>query len=204
MAVGDIYSLTYIWTLHGQICNYVLHLKAKSAAATATTLVDTQLNFWIDTVRLLMSSECVFVSKRALRTVGASPDEAEKTFTGTVLGSVASPCPSSFIASVWSTRTGGFGRRKRGRVFIGGIPLSHILNSQLTTSGLGSHQNNSNSLVNRYGAAGTDSNWQWGVWSRLNGGSGTVINAVGFTPITLVNVKAVLGSQRKRKIGVGN
>lgn len=130
-------------------------------------------------------------------------------------GAVADLLPLQ-CACVLSLQTGVAGRRRRGRSYMFGISETVQVDSQWVSTFLTNMAGQAAAFMAKFGPAGTDPNFQVGVWSERTA-SGCVPNPsakglinietphpeLAFTPLTGIAVRPVVYSQRRRTLGVG-
>jgi len=116
----------------------------------------------------------------------------------------------SFCAAVLSYRTGFSGRSYAGRVYLPGLYAGSSESSRLVGGAFGLVQSLGATLLSTFGPTGTNTYGRVGVFSRLAGvtrsaGPPPVLNysILGWTQITQYIARADVGTQRKRKLGVG-
>lgn len=206
MANGSIYLVRFVWTWLGQTCQHTCHFKIISSTAgiNASTLTNRLLD--IPTVQWtpLMSNGVKFISIMASEITGAQTDTHTRPQPINAVGTQVGTAMGSEHAALWTLRTGGTGRRQRGRLYIGGLLPAQVADGLLTSGTFASHNTRASNILARFGAAGNDANYRWGVYSRLNGGSNPPLNSTAFRTITAIDVSRQATHNRKRKIGVGN
>jgi hypothetical protein len=204
MAIGDIFKTYFVGSLHGQLYNNVFHFKAKTNAATSL-LAATELHALFDNVqRNKLSRDLSLIKCIATNITNPVADIGEKLFSVGRIGNVLADSAPSWVAVVISFRTALVGKRFRGRLFVGAVSVTHILGNNLSGTGGVNFGSYATELMNKYGPAGTSANFQLGVFSRKIGGQTVPANPAGFTPYTQAIVRQALGSEQKRKPGVGN
>lgn len=109
----------------------------------------------------------------------------------------------SFAASLLSVRTGGGGRRGRGRLFLPPPGEAQIAQSAVDAGTLILIAAFAACLADKFMGAGATSDWRLGVYSRTNDAAagGTFDNS--FREATSLNPVATLAVMRSRRIGQG-
>jgi hypothetical protein len=206
MANGSIYIVRFYWTWLGQQCQHVLHFKVISSTGGINAEHLTNRLLDIPTVQWtpLMSNGVKFTSINATEITGNGTDTHTRPQPVGAIGTQTGVAMGSEHATLWTLRTNGVGRRQRGRLYVGGLTSAQVLDGFLTSSAWSSHNTRRSNILARFGSAGTDVNYRWGVYSRLNGGANPPLNSTAFRIITAVDVSRQATHNRKRKIGVGN
>jgi len=106
------------------------------------------------------------------------------------------------LAVVCTKRTGEAGKSKRGRFYLPGVPVGFTTTDVVNSTGMTALQNMAAGMLTAFGDAGTDEIWQIGVYSKALGGTAPYTTG-GWRPITSIDIQAILGNQRRRRIGVG-
>jgi hypothetical protein len=116
----------------------------------------------------------------------------------------------SFCAPVLSYRTGFSGRSYCGRIYLPGLAEGSSVSSRLSGGAFGLVAALGAALKSTFGPTGTNAYGRIGVFSRLAGvtrsiGPPPVLNysIAGWTQITEYIARPDIGSQRKRKLGIG-
>ena len=126
--------------------------------------------------------------------------------TAGVTGANADSLTTSCVVSL---RTALAGRSHRGRQYVPVTATGQITNGVVAAGLVTAFQNAYDAFKAIYGVGGTDTDYQWGVWSRklgdiVTGGVVTGYNvAAGFFPINAVRADSIARVQRRREVGVG-
>lgn len=117
----------------------------------------------------------------------------------------------SHNAGVLAVRTGTGGRRYHGRVYFAGVSKNLCAAGRLIGGSLTQLQDIGDALLTRYGAGGTSSWHQYGVYSHVEGDTRHVgpppfitHSTDGFRVATQTIARSVVYTQRKRLIGHGS
>lgn len=202
MAIGDIWRLSYEgFNYYGAVVN-LIHVKFLSVGATPAGADSYfRTNLW-ELVKTYQQS--VFgwqkVHGRQLAVPAGVYDAAYA-----VNGSLAGEGLPHQCAMVATLRTGFVGRRKRGRLYLAGFGEAKQANGGWDAAMVAAIQTYFDDLVAGVGLGGSSTDYQWGVWSRVNGGEdpGPYNLAAGWTPVSSVVVRNTVYSQRRRVVGVG-
>jgi hypothetical protein len=213
MAVGDIWQMAVIGRQDNEDRVNVLHIRMKSGSGTPEGAADVAAINVMGVFRTVQVDDYVVALVRGRQLVGGD-GALERTYSPVLQGnSTGDPLPSQ-IALCASLKTGFAGRRNRGRIYpssfsegfnVGGIPLA---------GDIATLQSNINVVVGLYGAGGSNADYEWGIFSRVNGGTlidpgpppvyGPPWNAAGFKAISEVVIRPFWATQRKRRLGVGS
>lgn len=174
--------------------SFCLHVRAPGAVGQTDvdTIAALMTNWWIDTFRLLFSSDLVLQAVIATD-VSQQPAVQATAVPGTgAAGDAAFDALPNNVASVTSLRTGFIGRSYRGRVYIPGLVASSIVDNQISTgqqSGLFAAWQALNTLI-------VNAGYEWIVASyQLDNVKRTT--AVG-TPVETIIVNRRVDTQRRR------
>lgn len=205
MANGSIYRVRFHWTWLAQACQHVLHFKVISSTAgrnashLANLLLDIPTLQWTP----IMSNGVKFTSIEASEITGNQTDTFTKPQPTNAIGAQTGTVFGSEHAALWTLRTGGVGRRQRGRLYVGGLTSAQVLDGFLTTSALSAQNTRAANILARFGNSGLNADYRWGVFSRLNGGANPPLGSTAFRNITEIIVSRQATHNRKRKVGVG-
>lgn len=205
MAIGDIWRVAVEGTYDGQEVVCTGHFQAKSVGATGAGAA-TALAGILNGFTTYLCTNLLWSNKH-WQLLAVPPTVGDTSFTqaGT---STAAGLPGT-VAIVVSLRTGSAGRSYRGRIYVPGVDESVTDKGQLVNPYLSGAQTNLDSNLAVYGDGGSSPDYLWGIYSHKLGDirSGGVLigyDADAFFPIKSGIVRAVLGSQRRRRIGVGS
>lgn len=138
-AVGDVYEMTYICSLHGQQINTVRHYDVRAVASGAvnvpTNVVEAALAAAsvdaVDAMKLVLSNEWSLTAVKVQK-VKPTPRSAGVLRTADAgPGSVAASSLPSVCSAVVRLRTAFAGPRYRGRNFFAGIPVTQEVDSKI-------------------------------------------------------------------------
>lgn len=172
--VDVLYRFTVTWSLLGQLCQNVFHLRGKETDPSASLdaaldALQGQLHAnWSLFVKDRMSNQCSLVEEKLeILDPPVSPFRITD-YTG-IVGAVASPSLPSFNAAVISWQTGLSGRRLHGRTYIPGIAEQYVSGNDLTDGALSQFNQVKDQYLTFFGFDGA-SQVAWGVvYSRKNG-----------------------------------
>ena len=229
MAVDDIYRLTVLANELGSVHmnNYAFRMKsgADPSVSDVTTLANATAN--ISRNQQGSSVQWTTWSFTQLWGSGMVPiqDECRRDGAKVVIGNF----PGGYVgtggagdllppqsAMVFTLGTGLAGRRRRGRSYLFGFLETAQANGSWTSAIITSMTTNLNTYYALYGTAGTDPQFQLGVWSerRASGcwydpGAKKVVNVEtphpedAFNVSTGYNLRSIVYTQRRRTLGVG-
>lgn len=149
-----------------------------------------------------LSNQISFEGVSAKRIFPAITDEVfDATDAGP--GEVAGQALPSFCSMLIDVKTGGGGRRNRGRMFLPPPLETNAANSLLDSTGLALAAAFAACMAGKFLGAGGTTDWEIGVLSRKAVSEGSAIN-VAFKSATSLTAKPLISVQRRRKIGVGS
>lgn len=208
---NDCYQVRIVGRMEGQETNNVLHFRLVSGSAD--TDVDTHLIlvlaqcFITHLLPVLTSSWSLekFVWKRVSPTLGP---EFTSIPVGVGAGAGNAAALPSYCSAVLSIRTPEGGRRKRGRMFIPGIPENTTTNSAFNTADplWAALIAFAACLITGFvpGDPPGSNAWHMAVYSRAIGGATFPYALAGFTGINDITPVQLLGTTRSRKVGRGS
>lgn len=202
MALNDIVRLQLRGRLHGQAVYHVLHFRYKSATASDSDLASTVAQAFANELRQHQSNELVWESAVARALVPARDAVAVPMPPGTV-GQVVSNALPAMCSVVTKLGTGTPGRDHRGRLYIAGVPASVEADSRLDGAYVSALQASVAGLVATYGAAGTDPDYEWGIFSRKRGGFKDPFSSAGYEAIRYAVVRDFVATFNLRKVTRG-
>lgn len=198
MAAGDIYRVSLTGNVFGQTVMHVLHFRMKSGAGTVSGLQTVVASQFANDMSAQQSEDLMWTSC-AVRGLIPLADVSEFTFPGGYAGQLVGESEPSFVAAIASLKTGTPGRSTRGRMYIPGVRTSDVTDNNLAGGWQTSMQTVLSNLVGAYGAAGTNPDYQWGIWSRKIGLDVPPHNAAGFTVVSSATLRSDLASFNTRK-----
>jgi hypothetical protein len=205
VATGEIYQCTIQMLSDGQTVENVLHMRARTGTRLAEELREGMRDFWdiyrtVITDNVLLTSLIIKqITPVAFDTFFALPHDGNSS------GNVSDAPLNLTVAVVSTLRTGVAGKTHRGRIYTPGVSTAWVLEGQ---NRLGDVRVNSfvtmwGDVMTAFGDAdGTDPNWAIGIYSRLIGGTSPATVA-GWQAVTEIVPHAILGNQRRRRVGVG-
>jgi hypothetical protein len=196
--------------LHGQQVLNVLHFKQANGwtAAALLTFLGQVADAWRLNVVAGMSNQLAFVGASARLLTTATSPVAEFDVIPDANGGDGADSVNANVALCIGLKTGLAGRSMRGRVFLAGMPVTQVHNSQVDAVNVASHVNE----VNNFKTAIANTGAVWGVVSRYLGYTQTAPKfkkiptprAAGiFTPIVTVTADRLTDSMRRRLPGRG-
>lgn len=228
MAVGDVYRLTVTTTQLGSTYQntYALYQKSVSVAPADFATIANAIR---ELYRVSQSNSLTYRSWRAvqIRGAGVTPVQSEcrreggvvfeAAYTGTNTGGDNStevlPPQNAMVVTVQSSS---FGRRHRGRTYVPGFSEAQQNSGSFGSGVLATITTNLTGFLALYGATGTDTTWQLGVWSErtalgceVTGSPPHLVNIdtphpeLAFTPAAGLTARSTVFNQRRRTLGVG-
>jgi hypothetical protein len=229
VAIGDVFTLQLRSTYSGQVIMNTLAFRWLQALDPTTAQALTLANDWKTHLQAFQATTLAYTTfvlqqvrggsvsyttKPCLRTGGI---RLEGNMTGTLGGSKPGDALPPQSAIVTTLKTNNAGRSHRGRLYMTAISETDQAYGTVTPGIVTTMQTAWNTQLAKYGPAGTDPNWQVGIWSmRIATGCvpGTGADhalvphdtpnpSQAFDGVTEFVVKATVYSQRRRTIGVG-
>ena len=198
-----------IGSIHGQttvnVMNFATNDSIEDEGALDTILLalaEAVRDCVIDTLLPAVSQDWTFVQADAKRIYPVTSDPIVATAPGGSVGELG-VTSVSFAASLLNIRTGGGGRRGRGRVFLPPAGEAQIANSALDGPTLVLIAAFAACVAVKFMGADPETPWHLGVLSRKNltGVGGNFDNS--FRPATSLNPVANVAVMGSRKIGHG-
>ena len=124
--------------------------------------------------------------------------------TNAGVGGLGQPALPSFTAMMLDIKTGGGGRRNRGRMFLPPPTEVNTTNSVLATAGLDLLTDFAQCMVGKFLGLSGSTDWQIGVLSRAAITKDNAAINVAFKPATSITPVDLIACQRRRKIGKGS
>lgn len=208
---NDCYQVRIVGRMEGQETNNVLHFRYLSGASDVDVdlhLIQVLMQCFITHVLPVLASAWTLervVWKRVSPTVGP---EIISIPVGAGAGGTPTAALPSFCSAVLSIRTKEGGRRKRGRMYIAGLPEAETTNSLFNTGGdlWEGLLAFALCLITEFVPGDPVGSNQWGlsVYSRANGGASLPYALAGFTQVSEVVPVQLIGTTRSRKVGRGS
>jgi hypothetical protein len=199
MPVNDLYRAVFTYNYQGVTCNNVLYFRSKQANLTAQILAtNIQINFrtsW----RGASTPASTLVNIQTLKVSDTSGENGFYNYAAGTVGTLTGEGVPRILAAVLSLRTAAFGRRKRGRLYHTGFPLSMLSNGVISASGRTTLEGSWGSFFNLYKSGGNDGNWEVGVYSKATGGHQIPFTLPGFQAYTHWSINTEVGTERGRK-----
>lgn len=195
MAVNDIWRVSIIGSHAGADQGIItLHFKMLSGVGTFAGIAGALEAGFVRTVCAQQHTGFRIDMLRGLTVNTTPPVSDEYVANLPVSGSVSGdPLPYQ-SAMVVTLKTGYAGRSYRGRNYLPGQGEAYFTNGTFASNIVNSIQGAYNTLISTYGAGGSDSNYQLGIWSdKLSV----------FTPVTQAIVRSNPATQRRRRMAVG-
>lgn len=198
---GELFRVTLIGTSDGSGLQNVLHFRGNDPSITATNMLAQVLAFLPLKWGAIMSNAARWDKVRVQTLTPLVLDLVEgAVLNGT--GTVGTGPINNTLSCVTTIRTGAAGKRRRGRIYLGGIPSSFVTGQVLNTTGINAIAQWAVDMITEWGPNGGQSS-TLGVYSRATGGNGPIYNTGGFHVMTTLQPQGVLGNQRRRRLGVG-
>lgn len=195
-AIGNVYRLSCIGDYNAtNLAIITLHFKCIGSGAEVASLCSgVRANLLYPSAGELDST--FYWRQINALTVNKTPPEGESYTTGfPIQGSLVSGEALPYMcAAVVKIATGYAGRSYRGRNYFPGLSETGQADSTIASAVKTLLQGCYDDLLALYGAGGTDANWQWVVWSQKLSAGTTVTDAI---------VRDLIGTQRRRRPGVG-
>jgi hypothetical protein len=205
-----LFHLTLVQNLHGQVIQNGFYFTNRDlfndadTAAQLSLLISHFTLFILPQIKQIQSQECVY---RALVANQVVPNDGPivESVIETSQGDLADESLPSYCAAVLTLRSGFGGKSNRGRSYYSGIVETDTSGSRLSANLLTLVQNLGNQLISTFNDAAGINPFVYVIYSRKMGDSETGHpTANGIRVIRQAIARSVLGTQRHRKIGIGN
>ncbi len=205
VATGDLYQMTLQMSYIGQTVENVIMMRERTGTSTDAQIKAAAQAFW-HSYRQFITHELtltVILLKRV------TPVLFDTLFTtaasGEDQGADSDSGINSILALVSTLRTGVAGKTHRGRVYTPGITNGKLTadGTTLNSTALGQFVSHAADIMNEFDdATGTSATLALGIYSRVLGGTSPYTLA-GWQAVSQWVPHSVLGSQRRRRVGVG-
>jgi hypothetical protein len=213
--VGDIYRVALNYEVQGQQCFNVFHIRSTQAALSEAaiqsglTAVGTKVNAIVDAWIPHVQPEVVFLGGGVSGIMGQHPHMGlfDIGKAGTAAADEEMP---TFCAAVIHISTGLAGRRRRGRMHIGGLSDGHVDASHISEAGVTMLTAIRAAYLTQFGSGA--SLWRLGVYSRTThmeemeaAGGNPVLpdNSTAWADAIGLGINEIIGTMYSRKVGVG-
>jgi hypothetical protein len=200
-AGGEIFQYTFIQNLPATIMETVIHFRARTLAAITNAQHIAVADNWLASVARCQSNRVLYSQFRVKQMTPLGFDQLLLIPTYGA-GNVNEDPANNQLAIVFTKRTGVAGLRHRGRMYVGGFPITGGVQGLVGGSLTAAVGATAGELLAKFGEDGTDPTMCAGVYSKEIGGS-LPFTLAGWQPITKWDPQLLFGVQRKRKIGVG-
>lgn len=206
MAVGDLYRVALSYRMHGQLNTNVMAMKQIADAAVedagdvAAKILPLLAASWAKYMAGIGFDKTFSVQVDKIARLTSDQGLANLVADITYQNNVSLPTVNAVTFSIY---TGLSGPTRRGRLFLGAIPVDSVLNSVLAGLGLTRFDNFNADFAAKFLGDSATSGFQIGVFSR----SRYAITSNPFDdywkPANRLVVKNTVGTMHSRKIGVG-
>lgn len=207
---GLLIHLTLVQQLHGQTIQNGYYFSNKDLfddadlPAALTALIETFRVTVLPDIQFIQSQECVARSLIATTLIPANGPISE-TILETSQGVQVEPSLPSYCASILTLRSGFGGKSNSGRSYYAGLGQGFSTAGRLDAGVLTGLQNIGDKLLAFFGDAAGTSPFGYVIFSRKIGtNEGGSLNGLGISWVTQTIARIVLGTERHRKIGIGN
>ena len=202
VAAGELFRCTFDSLVSGQICQNVLHFRGRTGAESAASVAAELNTNWWPLMGPLISNLVLFKQITVQQLTPVVFDlVVQGNTSGTANGQVSAGVRNNQVAGILTLRTGVAGKTHRGRMYLAGFPFTSD-EQTMSSAGVAACNTFATAALARYGTGGSSAICEWGIYSRLLGGSGP-FTVAGYQPITRIDPQAILGAQRRRRLGVG-
>jgi hypothetical protein len=200
-AVGEIFQYTFIQQLQLQILETVIHFRAITALPITEAQHRAVADSFLTELGRMQVGTCLYPSVRVKQMTPLAFDQI--ILAPTVAGGTINESPqNNQISLIITKRTGVAGSTHRGRMYVGGFPITWGLNFLAAGAPATAAGTAAGFLLSKFQEGGTDPTMVAGIYSKAIGGS-TPFTVGGWQPITKWEPQLLFGVQRKRRIGVG-
>lgn len=193
--MGTKFRVTIIGTYYGQTFNNVLNMDNTGTVMNAAQVADDVLAFFVLVVKAWQSNLVTYTGIRVQPMEAGNPASAFKPIT--IVGAKGNlVVENPFVAGVLKIGTAFGGKKGRGRIYLPGLTIHGIAGGLFTTAGLAIV--NDNIVLPLFGSY----NGPTGVGNLKLGVMGRAVDSP-FHVMTNLQIRSVLGIQRRRQVGVG-
>lgn len=196
--------------IHGQVTNNVMHFATNTVVndgplfdAFLLALANAVAQCVIDTLLPAVSQDWTFEGVDARRIYPSATDPIDATEDVGGIGALG-PASVSFASSLLQVRTGGGGRRGRGRAFLPPAGEAQTANSAIDGPTLALLAQFAACVAGKFIGAGATEQWRIGVYSKTNDNeaAGTFDNS--FREAISLQPSTSVACMRSRKVGHGS
>ncbi len=203
IALGEIIQVTYQMAMAGQLVENVIHYREIPLVTTPAQRADAAEKYWT-AIAPMVSVHVSFTQMIIKQLTPIVFDEQIVAPVSTGSGTLSEDAVNNTVALILTKRTGVAGKDHRGRLYIAGIGIG--MNSgdenRLNGFGVGLANTAKAAILTALGPTGTDTHLQFGLYSRLLGGTHPY-TVSGWQQVTALDLQVILGNQRRRRVGVG-
>jgi hypothetical protein len=210
MPVGDIYRVNIIQAFKGNRMITGFHARALSISASQDDLGNDVVANVLPSFIPAVTQDLGVIAVEVQDILPGTHETIEHTITGNLVGLFVSPSAPPQVAACLSIHSGSKGKRKRGRMFVGGLPAEFVAAGTISGQLLTNLQVFADTLKNRYTLTGTSRNtsYEMVVWSPA---APDFVNKKGvhtrltdlITGVQKLTVDLTTRTQRRRELGVG-
>jgi hypothetical protein len=199
-ATGDIIQMTFTSDDQGSTIQNVIHFREVNLPVSDANLKAQSQQWWLF-LEPLCTNTTQFRETRIKRMTPTAFDFIIEPATLRTQGSHGGNSNNLMMAVVATLRTGVAGKRHRGRIYLPPIWSGNLNAGQnaLTGGGLVNYITWRDAVLALWGPTGTSPFLQIGIYSRVLGGT-SPFTVAGWQPITAIEPRGVIGSQRRRRI----
>jgi len=206
MAVGDLYRCALGYRNHSQLNVNVFYMKNVSAASAesanqiAQLVCETMAPIY-QAIKPGGSGSNTYTCE--VNKVARLESEIGSWTAAGPIGLLLGDTLPSVNAVTMSLNTGFAGPARRGRVFLGGVPVAWQANSLLNTGGFAGYNAWQNAVRDAFMGEDASTGLQLGVFSRTK--YSLISNPFDdyWKPVTQMIVRSEIGTMKSRKVGVG-
>jgi hypothetical protein len=200
-ASGEIFQYTFIQQLPATIMETVIHFRQRDSTPLTNAQHIAVADAWLASVARCQSNRVLYTQFRVKQMTPIAFDQLLLIPTYAA-GNVNEDPANNQLAIVVTKRTGVAGLRHRGRMYVGGFPISGGIQGLVGGSLVAAAGAMCGELLAKFEEGGTQPSMCAGVYSKEIGGS-LPMTVAGWQPITKWDAQLLFGVQRKRKPGVG-
>jgi len=205
IAIGELQQMTIAMLQNGQTVENVIMMRERTGLSTQDDLRAAVRLFWTKYRAVI----CDDVTVLELRIKEMTPVPLDTLIfqptAGQEAGAAGGDTTNSMLAVVTTHRTGTAGKRHRGRSYTPGVAAGMTADNQnrLSSTWVTNYQTMWDDILTEFGdASGGNATLAFGIYSRLIGGTAPYTVA-GWQAVTQCVPHVILGTQRRRRIGVG-
>jgi hypothetical protein len=205
VATGELVQVTFVCQQNGQTVENVFMFRERDGLSTPSQISASVRSAWGIYRAVIVDDVTVIELRWKFMTPVQLDGNIIQPTAGQEAGAHGGDAVNSMLALVTTFRTGTAGKRHRGRCYTFGLPGGSLVDNLNKASG--TYMTEFGTMWAAWAAAyddatGTDTHLAHGIYSRLIGGT-SPYTVAGWQAVTQYVPHVILGTQRRRREGVG-